>query len=268
MAAGLARRRLLEVLHELAPQVLVREAELGVLEGPDALELAEPFGVVRGVFLGRNERIEGVDEAFVSLPPAPDVVAAGLDAVDLVARGPGGVEGDEPERLPVFERRRVAEIGRGDPEGRPPGDAGGARRPPADADFALEEFVNGVQRAARAPARQEDVAVPAPDEDFLRPERFGREVRGGRPDRGRAHEEARPRPPPGPRSRRNHRRSRDGGNGPVRRPRTCRAGALPRPRRSGRGRAPPRASVRLSARRARRRKRPARPGPRPRPGPR
>jgi hypothetical protein len=77
----------LQVPDELPAHRLVRQAELGIDGGPDALDLAEPLGVRREIPVGRNDGVKGVDEPFVDVMPAAAVVAAGAGAVRLVTGG-------------------------------------------------------------------------------------------------------------------------------------------------------------------------------------
>jgi hypothetical protein len=61
------------------------------------------------IHLRRDQAIEGMDKTFVDMAAAAAVISTGPDSIGFVPGGPERVEGDKPERLTVFERRRIAD---------------------------------------------------------------------------------------------------------------------------------------------------------------
>ena len=171
---------LFQVIDQLPAHVLIRQAELGVLGSPPAVDLAEPFRMSGEVSFRRDEGVERMDKTLVDLAAAPPGVAARPGAVGPVAGGPDGIESDVPVGLPVFERRLVTKRDIADRERRPPGHAAGRPGPPAAADDVLEERVNGVEGAPRAASDENEVVPDGADDDLL-----GRQIREGRVHPGR-----------------------------------------------------------------------------------
>jgi hypothetical protein len=186
---GIGPQTLPQVADQLATHLLVGQAELGVLGHADALDLAEPIGMGFKVFLGRDERVERVDETLVDLPAAVEVVAPRGDAVGLVAGGPDGIERRVPERLAVFQRRFEADVQPFDGQAGAEWYVRSGPRPPAAADDVFQERVDRVNRAARAPSGQDEIVSRRPDDDFLRGQ--GRSVKGrvGQAGRAGSHQE-------------------------------------------------------------------------------
>ncbi len=181
---GIGPQAFPQVFDQLPPHLLIGQAKLGVLVGADAVDFAEPFRVVLEILLGRDEPIGGVDEAFVDLAPAVDVIAPGRDAVGLVAGRPDRLDGREPERLPIFERWFEADVEAVEGEAALRGHERSRLRPPAAPDDVFEERIDGIEGAARAAAGQDEVIARCSDNDFLRGQ--GRRFQGRRGQTGRA----------------------------------------------------------------------------------
>ncbi len=184
---GVGAEPFLEVLDQLFAHVLVRQAQLCVLCGAFALDLAEPFGMVGKVLLRRDQRIERVDEPLVDVLAAVLRFEAVLLTVGLVAHRPVRVEGVGPVGRAVLQRRDVADVELVHDDHSLPRDLALRRGPPSAAELVFEEGVDRVQRPSRPPARQDQVVADRLDDDPLGSESIGRKLgigpfRGPRPD--------------------------------------------------------------------------------------
>lgn len=126
----------------------VRQTQLRPPADALALHLGKPFRMVLEVLVGREDRVECVDEVRVSDLAAALLVQTRMRAVHLVADGPIRVARAGVVRVAVFERRCVANREVGDLE--PPAlrNPAAIRREPPAVTVILQERVHRVQHAA------------------------------------------------------------------------------------------------------------------------
>ncbi len=163
---GAVAHTVFDALGDDVEHVGVGEAQLRVVPHAFTVDEAVVLGTLLEEFLRRHEREEGVHRP-VGLHAAR-LLAVGHGAVNLVPRGPDGVEGLLVEVIAHADARRVLVVQAAEREGLAPGRHRHAGRVPAHAEFTFEEGQRGVHGAAFARAFKEDVrAVVAVGEGLV-----------------------------------------------------------------------------------------------------